>query len=213
MAEKTIITICRQFCSGGRVIGEKVAQRLGFEFYDKQLVLQAAKESGYAEDEFAKIDETATNSLLYSLVMDSYSNNSVPLNDNMVLTNDILFGIQSDIIKKAAENHSCVIVGRCADYVLKDEKNIVKVFIRADLDYRIDVCEKTRELPPDRSAEYVIYKVDKKRSSYYEFYSGGDWRDMDNYDIVINTAKVSEETAVNIICDYVQNLILSKEGD
>lgn len=205
MTNNTAITICRQFCSGGRIIGENVAKRLNYAFYDKKLVTLAAQRSGYAEEVFSKMDEVATNSLLYSLVMGIKKPAGGLAANNNVLTNDKLFNIQSDIIKEAAEKQSCVFVGRCADFVLQEHERLIKVFIRADMDYRIEQYEKTRELPQNHTAEYILHKMDKKRSSYYEFYSGKDWLNMENYDIVINTAKTDIDTAVDIIVNYVNS--------
>ena len=132
MSTKTIITIARQYGSGGREIGEKVAKRLGIPFYNKDLITLAAKQSGMSPEIFEKADEKATNSLLYSLMMGNYTFGSqiTPM-DNLPI-NDKLFLAQSQIIREAAEKGPCVIVGRCADYVLRENKNCLHVFIYAD---------------------------------------------------------------------------------
>lgn len=203
MAQNTIVTINRQFCSGGRIIGEKVAERLGYTFFDKKLVMQDAEKEGYKKDSFDKMYDIASNSFLYSLVMSSYSSQQIQLDKGGVLTSDSLFKIQSDIIRRIAEQQSCVIVGRCADYILREHENLVKIFIRADLDYRIDVYNKTRELPENNTIEYVLHKMDKKRSSYYKYYTGNAWMNFGNYDLIINMAKTDVDTAVDIIVSYV----------
>lgn len=196
-----VITICREYCSGGRSVGLKLAERLGIKCYDKELIAMAAKETGYAESTFEKVDEIATNSLLYSLAM-GYLYNS---NDILVPNNDKLFSIQSDIIQRLANENSCIIVGRCSDYVLREEERLVKVFIRSDLEERVKRLNELNVDTKGRTADYVLHKVDKKRSSYHKFYTGQDWNVLGNYDLVINTAKVGIDGAVDIILDYVNN--------
>ena len=198
----TIVTICRQFCSGGKEIGRKLAEKLDYKFYDNELIVMAAKEAGYSESAFERVDEVATNSLLYSLVLGTYgANGAAAMPDN-----DKLFGIQSEIIRKAAKDNNCVIIGRCSDYVLREEKKLVKVFIRADMDYRINRFNTLFEKPENKTVEAVIKKTDKRRAAYHKFYSGEAWEELENYDLVINTAKISEDCAVALIENYVEQL-------
>ena len=138
MSTKTIITIARQYGSGGREIGEKVASKLGIPFYDRELITLAAKQSGMSPEIFEKADEKATNSLLYSLMMGNYTFGSQVTPMNNLPINDKLFLAQSDIIRDIAEKGPCVIVGRCADYVLRENKNCLHVFIYADHFARMD---------------------------------------------------------------------------
>lgn len=199
--EKIAVTICRQFCSGGLEVGKKLAERLDADFYDKeQLVSMAAKEIGYAESSFERVDETATNSFLYSLVMGVNGSS----HSNVVPDNDRLFNIQSEIIRKAAAENSCVIMGRCSDYVLRNEKRLVKVFIRSDNDWRV---ERHKALYGDaKDIPSILQKRDKKRASYYKFYTGRTWDCLVNYDLCINTAKVGIDNAVNMIIDYIEKM-------
>ena len=185
----TIISICREYCSGGKEIGKKVSDELGYTFLDKQLITEAAKKSGYDESVFEKVDEVATNSLLYSLVLGTYGANAA----GAMPDNDKLFGLQAEIIRDTAKEKNCVVIGRCADYVLREEPNLIKIFLRADMDFRV---ERFRSL-------YTVTK-DKKRASYYKFYTGNLWKDMNNYDLVINTGKVGIDNAVATIIDYVR---------
>lgn len=196
-----VITICREYCSGGKDIGVKLAEKLGIKCYDKELITMAAKETGYAEETFENVDEIATNSLLYSLVM-GYTHKA---NDMVVPNNDKLFAVQSDIIRDLAENESCVIVGRGSDYILREEDNLVKVFIRCDMEQREERLLKLGTDLKGRTPEYVLHKMDKKRSSYHKFYTGQAWDTINNYDIVINTAKIGTDGAVDLILNYISN--------
>lgn len=206
MDKKFAITIARQFCSGGREVGEKLAKKLGVDFYDKELIALAAKKSGYAESVFEKADEVATNSLLYSVVMGSYPMNSMFFQNSNMLTNDTLFAIQSKIIKELVQEKSAVIVGRCSNYVLREEKNLVRVFIRADMDYRKERFMKlnAEDGVKEKDVENVLIKADKKRATYHSYYSGMDWDSIGGYDIVINTAKIGTDGAVEQIADYLE---------
>lgn len=197
-----IITIARQFGSGGREIGQKVAERFNIPFYDKELISLAAKESGIDPDVFKNVDEKATNSLLYSLSMGLYSfgNGFSVMGDLPV--NDKLYLLQHKIIKEIAANGPCVIVGRCADYILRDHTNCVKLFIHADTQYRKERAIRVHSIDPSR-AEQIINKTDKTRANYYSFYSGLKWGFADNYDLSINSAKLSTENIINLISDYV----------
>ena len=159
MDERTVITIGREFGSGGHEIGQKLAERLGIKCYDKELLELAAKESGLCQELFASQDEKPTNSFLYSLVMDTYSlgySNSyvdMPINH-----------------KKLAQKESCVIVGRCADYALEDDPFAVSVWIKASLDKRVERIKKMYDLSESKATD-LIQKTDKRRASYYNYYS------------------------------------------
>ena len=182
----TIISICREYCSGGKEIGKKVSDELGYTFLDKQLITEAAKKSGYDESVFEKVDEVATNSLLYSLVLGTYGANAA----GAMPDNDKLFGLQAEIIRDTAKEKNCVVIGRCADYVLREEPNLIKIFLRADMDFRVERFRSLYTAPEGKKPEDIINKTDKKRASYYKFYTGNLWKDMNNYDLVINTGKV-----------------------
>ncbi len=206
MDKKFAITIARQFCSGGHEIGEKLAKKLGVDFYDKELIALAAKKSGYAESVFERADEVATNSLLYSVVMGSYPMNSLFFQNNNMLTNDTLFAIQSKVIKELVQEKSAVIVGRCSNYVLRDTPNLVRVYLRADMNFRKQrfIERYGTETTKEKDIENVINKTDKKRATYHSYYSGIDWDSVEGYDIVINTAKVGIDGAVDQIISYLE---------
>ncbi len=196
----TIISICREYCSGGKEIGKKVSDELGYTFLDKQLITEAAKKSGYDESVFEKVDEVATNSLLYSLVLGTYGANAA----GAMPDNDKLFGLQAEIIRDTAKEKNCVVIGRCADYVLREEPNLIKIFLSADMDFRVERFRSLSTVPEGKKPEDIINKTDKKRASYYKFYTGNLWKDMNNYDLVINTGKVGIDNAVATIIDYVR---------
>lgn len=196
-----IITITRQYGSGGHDIGKALAKKLNIPFYDKELITLAAKESGMSPELFENVDEKATNSLLYSLSMGlyNYGNGFSSMGDLPV--NDQLYILQHKIIKQLAEKGPFVVVGRCADYVLKDNENVVKVYIYADIEHRTQRAIERQKIDPARAKQAVL-KADKNRANYYSFYSGKKWGFADNYDLCINSTFLTTEQAVNIITEY-----------
>ena len=200
----TIITIGRQFGSGGHEIGEKLAQFWGIKCYDKELLARAAKESGYCEEMFRNHDERPTNSFLYNLVMDTYSfgYNSSTFVD-MPISHKV-FLAQFDAIKKLAKEEPCVIVGRCADYALAEFKNCVHIFIHGDLETRIQRVAKKYELTSDKAKEMII-KKDKQRASYYNYYSTKKWGRSDSYDLSINSSTLGIDGTVKFITQYIED--------
>jgi cytidylate kinase len=199
MSKKIIITIARQFGSGGREIGERVAELLGFPLYDKQLITDAAAKGNLNEEIIRSADESATNSLLYTLAMDSNHYGTAMHFGYKMPLNDKLFILQSEVIKEYAKNGSCVIIGRCADYVLRDEPNILRLFIYGDLDHRqARVMERHPELKSSQVID-VINKTDKRRSSYYNFYTGNKWGKYDNYDMTINSSTLGIDHTAQVI--------------
>ena len=205
---KTVITIGRQFGSGGHDIGKLVAEKLGFTFYDKKLVEIAAKNSNISDETVKHIDEKATSSLLYSLVSGSYSIRGMngPLYYEMPL-NDKLFIAQSDVIKSVATQENAVIVGRCADYVLDDvdDVQVINVFIYSPLEARIKRITNLYDLN-EKQAKDKILKSDKQRKTYYSYYSNRDWGKMSNYDICINSGKIGIEESADMIVNFVKGL-------
>lgn len=199
---KHIITIARQFGSGGREIGEALAKRLNIKCYDRELISKAAKESGVSSDIFENVDEKAANSLLYSLSMGvySFSNNygtaQLPVNDRLYL-------LQHKIVKQLAEEGPCILVGRCADYVLKDRTDVVKLFIYADMDFRVRRAVEEKGVKESK-AEQVVTKTDKTRANYYNFYSGKKWGLTENYDLCINRTHLTTEQVADVVEGYLK---------
>ena len=194
------ITISRQFVSGCHEVGEKLAKRLELPFYDKELIALAAKKSGFSEEVFSDVDEKATSSLLYSMVMGSYAFGTRVPGINEMPINDKLFIIQSDIIKKAAAEGPCVIVGRCADYILREHPNCLHVFVHADKAARIKRIVGLGYCDEKKAPDFVT-KKDKQRANYYNFYSNNRWDDLQNYDLTIDTSRFSVDLAVDMIID------------
>ncbi|MBE6738531.1 MAG: cytidylate kinase-like family protein [Ruminococcaceae bacterium] len=203
MNNNFIITIGRQFGSGGREIGEALAKKLNIPYYDKELISLAAKESGMDAEVFNNVDERATNSLLYSLSMGIYSFGNNFSGSSDLPVNDRLYILQHQIIKKLASEGPCVIVGRCADYVLKDFDNCVNIFIHADMEYRKKRAIEIHDVKKNK-AEQIINKTDKVRANYYGFYSGQKWGFAQNYDLSIDSSKLTKDQAVELIEAYLK---------
>jgi len=199
MSKGTVITIGRQFGSGGRAIGKLVAEKLGIPFYDKDIIKHIAEESGLSHEILNDYDEKPTNSFLYSLSLGAYTyGNSITGIPEMPMS-DKIFVIQSDVIKKLASEGSCVIVGRCAESVLKDEFDFLSVFIHTDFDSRIQRVSEYDKISHDEAAER-IRKTDKKRASYHNYYSELKWGAATSYDLCINS-KIGIENAAQLIID------------
>ena len=196
-----IITISRQYGSGGREIGQKIAEHYGIPFYDNELITRAAKESGFAEETFARAEDKATNSLLYSLAMGINVYGNQDFGFGGLSLDDRIFLAQSDVIRKVAEEGPCVIVGRCADYVLKERDDVCNIFIQAAMSYKINRAVKEYGIE-EKSAADVIIKNDKRRSNYYNYHVGEKWTNLNNYDLVIRSDLQGIERAVSAICTY-----------
>ena len=201
MANK-IYTIGREFGSGGREVGEKLAAKFGIKLYDKELLQQAAKDSGFCEEIFENHDEKPTNSFLYSLVMDTYSvsgYSAAPFLDMPL--NHKVFLAQFETIKKIAEKESCVIVGRCADYALSDNPDCINVFIHADLDVRIKNVSKNLNTTENKARD-IINKTDKQRASYYNYYTSKKWGDSKSYNLSLDAGKLGTDNCVEMILKF-----------
>ena len=197
MSTNTIITIERQYGSGGHLIGEKLAESLGIPFYDSELIKVAAKESGICEEIFESFDEKPTTSFLYSLVM--YPN-SLGYNSNSfdLPLNHMVFLAAVDTIKELASKGPCVFVGRCADYALEDFDNCISVYVHAPFEDRIKRIENEYGIPNGKSKE-MLMKKDKQRSSYYNYYSSNKWGDAKSYDFCLNSSYLGIDGSVDLI--------------
>lgn len=198
-----IITIGRQYGSAGYEIGKKLAEDLGVQLYDKEMLKRAAKESGLCEELFESHDEKPTNSFLYSLVMDTYSLGYSSSSYADMPINHKVFLAQFDTIKKIAGEGPCVMVGRCADYALEDYDNVINVFIYADLDQRIRRVARELNLT-DAKAKDIIIKNDKKRASYYNYYTNKEWGNAKGYDLCLNSGKLGIDGTVRVIKKYME---------
>jgi len=199
--QKVIITIARQYGSGGREIGERVAELLGIAKYDKEFVtITAQEDETLSEEALAKVDERATSSLLYTLAMGSnlfgvtQHNAALPLNDR-------LFAKQSALIHRLADkDESCVMIGRCADYVLRDCPNRLSVFVYANIDDRKKRVAERHNISESAAID-IINKTDRRRASYYNFYTGGKWGKYDNYHVAIDSSVLGMEGTAKLIAD------------
>lgn len=196
-----IITLGRQYGSGGREIGQKIADHYDIPFYDNELITRAAKESGFAEETFAKAEDKATNSLLYSLAMGINVYGNQDFGFTGLSLDDRIFLAQSDVIRKVADEGPCVIVGRCADYVLKERDNIVNLFVKASMSFRLERVVKEYGEEEKKAAD-IILKNDKRRANYYSYHVGEKWTDLNNYDLVIRSDFAGIEQSVRCICGY-----------
>lgn len=194
-----IITIGRQFGSGGHELGEKLAAKLGIPFYDKELLTEAAKRCGLAEDMVKHLDEKPTSSFLYALSIGSTGYNG---DVTMPLGNQVFLAM-AQAIKDIADEGSCVIVGRCAEYVLADREELVSVFVHADKDARVKRIMEKRQLT-EREASVLIQKTDKRRAGYHDFYCDDKWGAAATYDLTVNSAAFGIDAAVDMIASYIE---------
>ena len=196
---KKIITISRAFGSGGRTIGKEVAQRLGIPYYDKELVEAVAKESGFHADFIKEAGEYAPVSFLFSIAV---SPNPMSMVHTMSMA-DQLFVYQTNVIRNLAEKGPCVIVGRCADYILREREDALHVFIHADMAYRAErivrLYGETKQTPDKRLAE-----KDNKRKVYYKHYTNRNWGDAQNYHLCLNSGLIGIDKCTDIIVDVAQ---------
>lgn len=210
MERKLIITIGREYGSGGRMIGKKLADQLGISFYNKEIIEMAAQKSGMSEEAFEKVDETAASSLLYSIATGSYMFGNYVAPQVELPLNDKLFILESEIIKSIANRESCVIVGRCADYILKDRKDVVNVFIHASKETRKQRVISEYGIAANKADGYLT-KIDKKRNTYYNYYTGEKWGDCTNYHLCLDSSVLSIDGCVNMIKHFIdEQAALSK---
>ncbi len=203
MENKIVITIARQFGSGGREIGNRLSEILGIPLYDRELITAAAEAGNLHPEVAEKADEKAASSLLYTLAMGSNiftshgAGLSLPVNDRLYL-------LQSDFIREKAAEGSCIIVGRCADHILKDNPNRFSVFVYAPLSVRRRrVTERHPELSENGALE-LINKTDKRRATYYNFYTGGKWGKYENYQIALDSGALGIEGTATLLADAVR---------
>lgn len=197
-----VITIGRQFGSGGHAVAENLSKLLGIEYYDKNIIDLASEKSGISKQMFENSDEKH-NSFLYSLSMAHYGGLVSQNYLNDIITNDKLFLIQSNIIKDLAEKGPCIFIGRCADYILSEHPSKLSVFIHAGLESKVQRVMEKMEIKKS-AAETLIKKTDKSRAAYYNFYSSNSWGAADSYDICLNTDVFGIEGAAQLIRDYVE---------
>ncbi|MDF2537358.1 MAG: hypothetical protein K0S76_379 [Herbinix sp.] len=198
-----IITISRQHGSGGREIGAILAKKLHLPFYDKELITRAAKESGFAEAAFENAEKKATNSLLYSIAMgmNAYGNHDIGIAHLSI--DDQIYLAQSDVIRKIASEGPCILVGRCADYILKDHDQVVNVFIWADMKFRRKRIAALYQMEESKAEDEII-KADKRRANYYNYRATEKWGRAENYHMSLRSDYIGMENTAECIARYLQ---------
>jgi len=200
--EKIIITLGRQFGSGGREIGERIAARLGLPFYDRELIQIAAQKSGLGKEFFEQADEEKGRSLLSGL-MDHYGALREDGTAGAYLSNEALFQMQSNVIRDLAAKASAVFIGRCADYVLKDFPRCLNFFISAAMEDRIQRIMRIQQLS-EKKARELIEKTDKKRAAYYNYFTDKQWGAADSYHLCVNSSVLGVEQTSAFLCHFIK---------
>ncbi|MCR5098472.1 MAG: cytidylate kinase-like family protein [Lachnospiraceae bacterium] len=199
----TVITIARGYGSGGRQLGIKLSDKLGIPYYDKDLIKKASEESGISEALFGESDEMIKKKPLFGIFKKKQNDGRIlDPGDSDFTSEDNIFNYQAKIIRDLAESESCIIIGRCADYVLRDYENVIKLFFYAPfedcIDRVIDVYGGTAE-----EAKKKIAQVDNYRARYYKYHTGRDWNDSRNYDFCLNTGSMSYDKLIEIVTGYI----------
>lgn len=199
MAEHKIVTIGRQFGSGGHEIGNLLATRLDIPLYDNNLVRMVAEKLDITEETAQAVDETTLNSFLagYVIAPIEYAS-SFQSNEQTMPLNEQVYELQSEIIRRLSARGSCVIVGRCADYILRENPNCMNVFICADLEDRIQRIAERYDMSEKKAAE-KIKKIDRERRYYYESHTGYDWGSMEAHQVLLNVSRLGMERTVDIL--------------
>lgn len=204
MKEKNIvITIARQYGSGGKTIGEMLANELGIHYYDKELSKLASDTSGINEAMFVNADENKKNIPIFKSSKSAYHGEVLPPESADFTSDDNLFNYQAKVIKELAEKESCVIIGRCADFVLKDYDNVLSVFVHAPHDFCMEQAAKKHSMST-KDLEKLIARIDKHRADYYKYYTGNEWTDARNYDLCLNSSRLGFDRCVEEIKSYIK---------
>lgn len=202
--KKTVITIARRYGSGGRTLGKLLAEELGMNCYDREILRMASDESGISEALFGQADERRKKSSLFSIVKKNpYKGGVIPPESAAFVSDDNLFNYQAKVIRELAEQESCIIIGRCADYVLKDEEDVIRLFFYAPMEDCIARVMHQDGLS-EKEAERKIEKIDSYRSDYYKYYTGKDWNDARNYDFCLDTTSMGYEKLVEVVKNIIK---------
>lgn len=202
MKKNVVITIARQYGSGGKTIGEMLSNELGMHYYDKELVKLASEESGINETLFVKADEMVHPPLFRSN-QNIYQGELIPPESNDFTSTDNLFNYQAKAIKDLAEKESCIIIGRCSDFILHEYTNVLSVFIHAPLDFCLEQAAKKHSMTM-KELERFIAKTDKRRADYYKYHTGKEWTDARNYDLCLDSSKLGFDRCVEEIKAYMK---------
>ena len=207
-----VITIARGYGSGGRSIGRLLAKELNISFYNREILRLASEKSGINESFFANADEKIRNTALFRAARGAYGGELIPPDSDDFVTNVNLFNFQAKVIRELAREESCVIVGRCANYILKDLDNVLRLYVYAPFDYCV---ARARELNPTLSVEEVrklVRRTDKRRADYYQYFTGKNWRDVEYYDLCLNSSRFAWnengwEKCVSLVRSYLNSMM------
>ncbi len=203
MSDNLIIAIDRQYGSGGKEIGTMLAKELGIPIYDQEIPELASKKSGIRKDYFEKVDEKPTDSFLYALAMNTFSMNGTVNPFDHALSSDRLFNIQAETVQDLANKSSCVIIGRCGGYILRNEPKLVSVYVCGQMEKRVERICRLYKLS-EKEAQKKIMSIDKKRDSYYGYYAGKDWRACVSYNLSLDSGVLGTEKTKEMIKKYIE---------
>ena len=201
--EHTVITIARSYGSGGRTLGKKLAEELGIDCYDRELIRMASVESGINEALFGKADEKLQKMPLFHIAKKHYNGEVLTPDSDEFVSNDNLFNYQAKIIQEVAKEESCIIIGRCADYLLRDKDYVKRLFFYAP---KKDCIARVKEQNggTEKEIEKKIERIDKYRADYYKYYTGNEWNDVRNYDFCLDTSSLSYDKLIQVVKAYLQ---------
>ncbi len=202
MRKDIVITIARQYGSGGKTVGEMLSERLGFHYYDKELAKLASDESGINETLFVNADEKVKTSKLFNIIKNTHHGELIPPESDEFTSSDNLFNYQAKVIRGLAESgEGCIIIGRCADFILKDYDNVLSVFVHGSHDFCMEQAAKKHSMS-EKELERYIAKIDRHRAGYYKYHTGNEWTDARNYDLCLDSSKLGFERCVEEIIAY-----------
>lgn len=199
--ENHVITIARSYGSGGRKMGRLLAKELGYEYYDREILRIASDESGISEELFSQADENKQRLPLFRIAREVYTGEVIPPDSDDFISNENLFRYQAKIIRELAATRDCVIVGRCANFILRGRENVINVFVSAPV---VDCVRRVMDTDGLNleEAERKIKKIDKRRADYFKYFTGRQWHDAALYDLCLNTGHMSEQKCVDVVRAY-----------
>ncbi|MDE6872911.1 MAG: cytidylate kinase-like family protein [Lachnospiraceae bacterium] len=209
--EKMTVTIARQYGSSGRMIGRKLADQMKIHYYDRELLRLASNESGIDEELFYKADEKLKKTFFDLFARKKYKESWISPDSDEFTSDDNLFNFQAKIIRELAQKESCVIIGRCADFILRERKDVVRVYLHAPFEERLKAVLALSPLS-EEEARKQMEKTDRLREEYYAYYTGRNWHSSDNYDLCIDTSRVGVDECVEMIARYMEAVRSGKGG-
>ena len=201
--DKIVITIARYYGSGGRTIGKMLSRELNIPSYDREILRMASDDSGISEEMLAKADEKLKGTALFRIARKAYDGTVIPPESHDFLSNQNLFNYQAKVIRALADEQSCIVIGRCGDFILDGRENLIKVFIYASPEYCLEQAKERGAYGGATTMKY-IEETNKYRAEYYRYYSGHDWNDCRNYDLCLNSGAIGFEGCVKAIKEYIR---------